>query len=560
MDDGNAAVVDAPTSADDGQRGDDMTDDEGGGDGRDVGTTVGRRSYLATVTAVGAALVGCSALPENDGESTATTPPATGTATPTVTSTDTADSTPTGTTAPADLTLSAPRVETTPVRQTRPIVVTVDATNDGDAQVDASVTLSVRGGRSDSVSVVLDAGRSRSVTVETRAPHVGDRTVEATLSVGDETLASTATEVAVRPYPTSFVGRDGTRFTTDEGAFRYVGVNNNHLPVEAWGRQYVDRLFDYLTDHGVSVVRTWGFPAAWTGTEVHAGPGEFRDDWFDHFDYVVLAAKRHDVRLVLPLLNNWGDATHAPTPAAYADWSPTAETKNDFFEDDRAIQYYRNYVEHVLTHRNRLTGVEYRNDPTILLWEVGNEIEYHGDRRGEPLTEWYDAAARHIKSIDDEHLVGSGMHGATGDVYERWNVRNAYVETHESDAIDACSFHSYPATRRTDDGVGEQEAFAEYVRTHVREAHERVGKPAYLGEFGVAVGPDQPPSARDEYLRTATRVAHDERLTGVQFWFAELRDPTDDGRRRTHADNPLAIFPDESSSWGIIDDYARRLR
>ncbi|WP_135830123.1 glycoside hydrolase 5 family protein [Halorussus halobius] len=513
---------------------------------------LGRRACLGSVVAAMASIAGCSS---GSGEGSTTT----GNATPTVTATATSETTVTETSAPSapDLAVSELRVEADAVRQTRPATVAVDVANQGDASAEATVTLALSGESTGSTSVSLAPGGARTAEFEIRQPRVGDRTVEATLSVDGERRDAATASVTVERYPPSFVGRDGTNFVLDGSRFRYVGVNNNHLPVRPWGRQYVDRLFEYLSNHGVSVVRTWGFPPAWTDSDVHPEPGTFRDDWFEHFDYVLLAAKRHDVRLVVPLLNNWFGADHAPSPAAYADWSDTAETTNDFFGDEQANEYYRNYVEHVLTRTNQLTGVEYRNDPTVLMWEVGNEIEYHDERRGEPLTDWYDAAASHVKSVDDSHLVGSGMHGATGAVYESWNVRNAYVETHESDAIDACSFHDYPVERYAGDTtVRDQEAFAEYVRTHVRNAHEEVGKPAYFGEFGAVVDPEEdlPVSLRNEFFRTATRVAREEGLDGVQFWFAELRDPKNDGFTRTHEDNPLAIFPDETSAWDVVDD------
>lgn len=528
------------------------------GDESSARNRLGRRAYLGSVVAAATGLAGCSS--QSGTDSTVT-----GTATPTVTATTTSEPTVTETNTPTesstpDLAFSGLRVETDTVRQTRPATVAVDVTNQGDASGEATVTLAISGESTGSTSVSLAPGGARTAEFEIRQPRVGDQRVEATLSVDGERRDTATTSVTVEQYPPSFVDRDGTNFVLDGSQFRYVGVNNNHLPVRPWGRQYVDRLFEYLSNHGVSVVRTWGFPPAWTDSDVHPEPGTFRDGWFEHLDYVLLAAKRHDVRLVLPLLNNWYGDGHAPSPAAYADWSDTAETTNDFFDDEQANEYYRNYVEHVLTRTNQFTGVEYRDDPTILMWEVGNEIEYHGERRGEPLTDWYDAAASHVKSLDDSHLVGTGMHGATGDVYESWNVRNAYVETHESDAIDACSFHNYPVERYAGDTtVRDQEAFAEYVRTHIREAHEEVGKPAYFGEFGAVVDPDEdlPVSLRNEFFRTATRIAREEGLDGVQFWFAELRDPN--GSSRTHEDNPLAIFPDEASTWGVIDDYAASL-
>ncbi|PSP56824.1 hypothetical protein BRC72_10385 [Halobacteriales archaeon QH_7_66_36] len=504
-----------------------------------------RRAYLGGVAAVTTALAGCSSS-SDDG--------------PTVTATETgapADTEPSTATGTPDPVLTGLAVGADPVRQTRSFVVSVDFANEG-AAAETAVTLTVDEETADTTRVTVDADASRSVEFELRLPRIGEHDLRATLTAAGKERDRMSTTVTVERYP-RFVGRQGTDFVVDGDPFRYAGVNNNHLPVRPWGRQYVDRLLDYVADRGVSVVRTWGFPPAWTDAEVHPAPGEFRDDWFTHFDYVLLAAKRRGIRLVLPLINNWHGPDHAPGPAAYARWSDTAEKKNDFFEDEQATQHYYDYIEHVLTHENQYTGVEYRDDPTVLLWEVGNQMEYHGERRGEPLTGWYDAAARHIKSIDDTHLVGTGMAGAMGDVYERWNVRNAYVETHRSDAIDACCFHTYPVKRwQGETTVRDQDDFAEFVRTHIDEAHEQVGKPVYFGEFGAVVDPpaDLPVSKRNEFFRTGTRVGREEGLNGVQFWFAELRDPKDNGSRRDHQDNPLAIFPNETSTWEVISDYA----
>lgn len=183
-------------------------------------------------------------------------------------------------------------------------------------------------------------------------------------------------------------------------------------------------------------------------------------------------------------------------------------------------------------------------------------MECHGERRGESLADWYHRAARHVESIDDDHLVGTGMRGATGDTYESWNVRNAYVETHHSDAIDVCSFHDYPISRwQGETTVRDRDDFAHYVRNHVEKAHQTVGKPAYFGEFGAVVDPDADLTVaqHDRFFRTATRVARDTGLDGLHVWMPELA--TANGKPRTRENDPLAIFPRDHSTWQILEAY-----
>lgn len=517
-----------------------------------------RRGYLAGVTALATGLAGCSMLGGSEPGADTPAPDPTPTSPQTTPQPSTSGPSETRSTAP-DPAIAGLDLETDSVRQTRPFTVRVEVSNTGTAAAQVAVFLRSNRVATDTLELEIEPGASRTVPFTLRVPDPGAREVTAVLSAAGRQVDSASRTVSVGQYPVSFVDTAGTDFVAGGDRYRYAGVNNNHLPVKPWGQQYVDRLLDHVAGHGISVVRTWGFPPAWTDATIHPEPGTFRTDWFTHFDYVVLAAKRRGIRLVLPLINNWHGPGHAPGPAAYADWSDTAATVNDFFEDEQATQYYHNYIERFLTHENQYTGVEYRDDPTILMWEVGNQMEYHDERRGEPLTEWYDGVARRIKAIDDNHLVGTGMAGATGDVYERWNVRNAYIDTHESPAIDACCFHTYPIKRwQGETTVRDQDNFATFVRTHINEAHEQVGKPVYFGEFGAIADPDAglPVERRNEFFRTATDVARSEGLDGIQFWFPELRDPRDIGVRRDHTDNPLAIFPDQDSTWEIIEAYA----
>lgn len=514
----------------------------GGGSREESSTGLRRRVYLAGVSGVLAGVAGCSDAGDGSSDS-----PDEGSA----------DSNGGGTGSSASV--GSLTIDPSPVRQTRPVTLAVDVTNDGDAPVDCSVTVAAAGESIATRPVAVDAGATERVSVEATFTAVGDRTVVAELHGDEEQLDSTSTTLSVERYPASFVSTDGTDFVVDGAQFRFLGGNQNHLPVRSWGESYVERVLDYAAERGLSVIRTWGFPPAWTESSVHTAPGEFDDDWFEHFDYVIAAAKRRDVRLVVPLLNNWYGADHAPSPAAYADWSDTAEATNDFFADEQANEYFENYVEHVLTRENEITGLAYREDPTICMWEVGNEIEYHDERRGESLADWYDARAAHVKSLDDRHLVGSGMHGATGETYESWNVRNAYVESHRSQHIDACSFHDYPVWNW--DGIQERghDAFAAYVREHVRKAHEVVGKPAYFGEFGVHVEPgtEYDLEKRAAYLRTGFDVAREEGLDGLALWYPELREPTA-GTAYSHESDPLAIFPDDEY-WDRIEAYGESL-
>ena len=57
-------------------------------------------------------------------------------------------------------------------------------------------------------------------------------------------------------------------------------------------------------------------------------------------------------------------------------------TADDFFNTTVVKGYYKNHVKTVLTRVNTVTGVAYRDDPTILGWELMNEPRCDADPTG----------------------------------------------------------------------------------------------------------------------------------------------------------------------------------
>lgn len=47
---------------------------------------------------------------------------------------------------------------------------------------------------------------------------------------------------------------------------------------------------------------------------------------------------------------------------------------------------FKNYVKAILTRRNSITGVLYKDDPTIMAWDLANEPWVLGDDSGQILT------------------------------------------------------------------------------------------------------------------------------------------------------------------------------
>jgi len=170
--------------------------------------------------------------------------------------------------------------------------------------------------------------------------------------------------------------------------------------------------------------------------------------------------------------DNYGVNVHT-----YARHVETAEGYDDFYTDPRCRELYRRRVEAVLTRENTITGVEYREDPTIAMWELGNEIEWeepwtHDDPSLQP---WVEEMAAHVKSIDDNHLVTTGEFG--------WAGRNDFLADHAPDTVDCCSVHYYPGPLAYDLASDPERSHPEFLASLVGTGQRELGKPVYVGEY-----------------------------------------------------------------------------
>ena len=82
-----------------------------------------------------------------------------------------------------------------------------------------------------------------------------------------------------------------------------------------------------------------------------------------------------------------------------------------FFTNKDVVNDFKNYISFLLNHLNPLTGLAYKDDPTILAWETGNELYY-------PTYEWTVDIARYIKDeVGAEQLVMDGWTMSRTGVY-----------------------------------------------------------------------------------------------------------------------------------------------
>ena len=323
------------------------------------------------------------------------------------------------------------------------------------------------------------------------------------------------TQVPQEHRPSSFLERDGTQLTLDGDPVYLFGtrpgyvINLNETKPDVQRTLFgdrVDQMLDQVVQMGGTLARVHAFQPFWGDETLQPEPGQYNETVMKQLDRIIEAARIRGLRLSLILINSKPAIHNADSIAdkhgvnahTYAYYADSAKEYDDFFTNSECKELYKQRVEAILTRENTITGVEYRNEPAIAMWELGNEIEWEEPWKHEDptLRPWIEEMSSYIKSIDDNHLVTTGEFG--------WANRNNFVADHDPDGIDLCSIHYYPGPNGgynlpDDPDKNHPELLEELIAV----GQEQIGKPVYLGEYNwkVQEGAGPPHPTRNEELR-----------------------------------------------------------
>jgi mannan endo-1,4-beta-mannosidase len=216
-----------------------------------------------------------------------------------------------------------------------------------------------------------------------------------------------------------FVQKTGTKLTLGGADFRYSGPNIEWLGIEAYGPHEpmgprypshleVDDALDTAKAMGARVVRAQTLGDS-VGCDLCLEPtaGKFNPEAFKVVDYAIKAAHERGIRLIITLA---GDCANCELsgPGQYLLWHGQRDF-NKFFTDPAIVAEFEAHVGAMVNHKNSLTGVPYKDDPTIMAWENCNvcgifPIMMGGAKDLSPFIPWIDTIGNYIKSIDKKHL------------------------------------------------------------------------------------------------------------------------------------------------------------
>jgi hypothetical protein len=350
----------------------------------------------------------------------------------------------------------------------------------------------------------------------------------ASVSVASSSTAATTAPCQAAAGP--FVSRDGSVLCADSARLRFGGANIYWLGLDqnVGGIAYPTyfRITDALEtarEMGATVVRcqTCGIS---TGNPLSVEPSlnDFNSSAFNSIDYTLYAARKLGLRVTIPLTDYWdyylgsvyNFAQWLGQPACTSDTYACPAQAEFFYTNPRAIKAFESYIAHLVNHVNRYTGVAYKDDPTVMYWELCNECN------NMPAS-WIDTISAFIHRIAPHQLVAAG---------QQFGINPATLTAPGVDVVDV---HYYPPT------PAQVEADAAQITA--------AGKVYVAGEYAS--------TSASSTLTSA--IAGDPNVTGANFW--SLFAHNDTYGYVQHDDGFTVHFPGDNPAMQQEDEQIRDL-
>ncbi|KAF8405649.1 hypothetical protein HHK36_007725 [Tetracentron sinense] len=372
------------------------------------------------------------------------------------------------------------------------------------------------------------------------------------------------------PKTNTFVRTRNTQFFLNGSPFLFNGFNSYwmmQVAADPSERNKVSDVFREASAMGLSVCRTWAFSDG-GDRALQMSPGIYDERVFQGLDFVISEARKYGIRLILSLINNYNDYGGRPQ---YVDWARragvTINNVDDFYTNAVVKGYYRDHVKRVLTRFNTITRIAYKDDPTIMAWELINEPRCEADYSGKTVNGWVQEMASYVKYIDNKHLLEIGMEGFYGDsmpekkqINPGYQVGTDFISNNLIKEIDFATIHAYPDIWLSGQNDYSQLAFMQrWMSSHWTDSRRILKKPLVFAEFGKSnKDPGYSLSGRDSFMSTIYRNIYNFARSGGTIggglvWqiMAEGMEPYYDGYEIILSQNP--------STSGVITQQSHKM-
>lgn len=397
-----------------------------------------------------------------------------------------------------------------------------------------------------------------------------------------------------------------------DGEFRLAGAPYHYVGTNYWYGAYLAatdkarliRELDLMRARGITNLRVLALSeqsalSRSVSPAVISAPDEYDADLQTGLDILLAEMAARDMKAVLYLTNFWQwsggmsqylvwhEDIALDDPDISGKWDEYIENTTDFYRCAPCQQQYLEAAGSLIERVNSVTGKTYKNDPTIMAWQLANEPRSGGanydPERAADYIRWVHNSAAAIKSLAPSQLVSSGSEGLAGSQEQA----EVYVKAHASDAIDYLTVHLWIKNWGWFDATNPEQTYGSalekatrYLDSHTQIADD-LNKPLVLEEFGVerdggSFSPDSGTEYRDRFLtaiyaRIEQDIAEDGPFAGSNFWTFSgygrsgnpeyLWQPGNDflGDPPQEPQGLNSVFDSDASTLGIIQAHATTL-
>lgn len=341
----------------------------------------------------------------------------------------------------------------------------------------------------------------------------------------------------LRNVPSDFVYAEGREFYVNGARFRFVGVNSYDLIYST--PEQISETMSAAKSVGIEVIRFWAFGDGFD-EGVQPEPGVFNEERLRMLDYVLAAAKQNDIRVIITLGNYWSDYGGI---AQYLEWaklpSDTALELDKFYTSAITRGMYREYVATMVSRKNRITGVKYKDDPVILAWELMNEPRSGRYTSGRALVNWMGEMSSEIRKTDSSHMIFTGHEGFVTELKSTTiHTGPLLMEVAGLEDVDAVTAHYYLHNAGGVDGQYRHPDVSTW-----KQYADLANKPLVIEEIGFSKESKANNGvSRLVLYKSFLEEAGGHGVQGVMFWNWALK-----------IDDSFGISPKDSRDLGLIE-------
>eukprot|EP01023_Acetabularia_acetabulum_P038335 TRINITY_DN366_c0_g1_i10.p1 TRINITY_DN366_c0_g1~~TRINITY_DN366_c0_g1_i10.p1 ORF type:complete len:573 (+),score=105.93 TRINITY_DN366_c0_g1_i10:115-1833(+) len=347
----------------------------------------------------------------------------------------------------------------------------------------------------------------------------------------------------IRTQGTKFVDANCDQFVVNgwnswemmEGVLGKVGYTDYST---FQGKDPLSWMFDTAVSSNLNTFRIFGHGHDASIMTLQYSPGNYNYEALYALDVVLDAAAQRNIRAILTFVNNWRDVD---SKSKYVEWSNSAGWGDDFYTDETAKNYFKNHMSFMVNRVNSVNGKTYRDDPTILAWNLINELRSDSSDCGpdcaQYIQNWIDEMSAYLKSVDPNHMITVGEEGFYG-----WHSGKDYVNpdawngaSHTWSMKSGQNFYNNHAGRGIDfagthiwvDNWGitydMQGFFSKWIEEHANDARA-LNKPLLIEEFGKEsfneynFANERDPFFAIAYQKTIDSVRNDDVIQGTMWW------------------------------------------